>query len=167
MAHGPEVRAAVRAAYVYEALSLEAAAERFNVAFGTASRWKREAKDNGDDWDKSRAAARLAGQGADNVSREVLEEFVTLFQSTIAQLKDSPDVPALAKAEALSRLSDAYYKTMRAVAATNPKLNRLAVAMEVIQLLTKFIREDYPQHTGAFLDMLETFGQRVSEVFGG
>jgi hypothetical protein len=38
--------------------------------------------------------------------------------------------------------------------------------MEVIQLLSKFIREDYPQHTGAFLDMLEAFGQRLSELFG-
>jgi len=166
MAHGQDVRAALRAAFIYEALSLEAAGERFNVAFGTASRWKREAKAGGDDWDKARAAARLAGQGADQVNREVLEEFVTLFQSTVTELKTASNVPALSKAEALSRLSDAYYKTMRAVAATNPKLNKLAIAMEVIQLLSKFIREDYPQHTGAFLDMLESFGQRVSEVFG-
>lgn len=166
MAHGPEVRAALRAACIYEMLSLEAAAERFSVSFASASRWKREAKAAGDDWDKARAAARLAGQGADNVSREVLEEFVTLFQSTIAQLKNAPDVPALAKAEALSRLSDAYYKTMRATAANNPKLNKLAVAMEVVQMLVKFIREEHPQHIESLLDVLEGFGQRVTESFG-
>ncbi len=166
MAHGPEVRAAVRAAFIYEALGLEAAAERFSTSFASVSRWKREAKAAGDDWDKARAAARLAGQGADNVSREVLEEFVTLFQSTIAELKSATDVPALAKAEALSRLSDAYYKTMRATAANNPKLNKLAVSMEVLQLLVKYIREEYPQHTGALLDVLEGFGQKVTETFG-
>lgn len=166
MAHGPEVRGAVRAAYIYDAISLEAAAKRFRIPFGTASRWKRDAAAAGDDWEKARAAARLAGAGADQVSRNVLEEFVTLFQSTITQLKESKDVPALDKAEALSRLSDAYMKTMRAIASTNPKLNKLAVAMEVVQQLIKFIRDRHPQHTGAFIDMLDEFGRHVTEVFG-
>jgi hypothetical protein len=166
MAHGPEVRAALRAAYIYEMQGLEAAAQRLDISFASASRWKRESKEAGDDWDKARAAARLAGQGADNVTREVLEDFVILFQSTITQLKTDPDVPALDKAEALSRLSDAYYKTMRATAANNPKLNKLAVAMEVLQLLVKFIRDDHPQHIESLLDVLEGFGAKVTEVFG-
>lgn len=166
MAHGPEMRGALRAGYIYDMLSMEAAAQRLKIAFATAARWKRDAKTAGDDWDKARAAARLAGQGADNVTREVLEDFVILFQSTITQLKNDPDVPALDKAEALSRLSDAYYKTMRATAANNPKLNKLAVAMEVVQMLVKFIRDEHPQHTGALLDVLEGFGVKVTEVFG-
>lgn len=166
MAHGPEIRAALRAAYIYDAISLEAAAQKFNLPFSTASRWKRDAAAAGDDWEKARAAARIASAGSDQVSRQVLEEFVTLFQSTIAQLKESKDVPAMDKTEALSRLSDAYMKTMRAIAMQNPKLNKLAVAMEVVQSLIKFIREKHPQHTGAFLDMLDEFGRHVTEVFG-
>lgn len=166
MAHGPEMRGALRAAYIYDMQSMEAAATRLKIAFATAARWKRDAKVAGDDWDKARAAARLAGQGADNVTREVLEDFVILFQSTIAQLKNDPAVPALDKAEALSRLSDAYYKTMRATAANNPKLNKLAVAMEVLQLQIKFIREEHPQLIESLLDVLEGFGVRITEVFG-
>lgn len=166
MAHGPETRAALRAAYIYEALSLEAASQRFNVAFSSSSRWKRESLEAGDDWEKARAAARLAGQGADNVSRHVLEEFVTLFQSTITELKEAKDVSPLQKAEAMSRLSDAYMKTMRAVASTNPKLNKLAIAMETIHMQIQFIRDQYPQNTGAFVDMLDEFGKHVTAKFG-
>jgi hypothetical protein len=91
---------------------------------------------------------------------------VTLFQSTITQLKESPDVPAMDKAEALSRLADAYMKTMRAIAANNPKLNKLAIAMETVQQLIKFIRDTHPQHIGAFVDMLDDFGRHLTEVFG-
>jgi len=166
MSHGPETRAAVRAAYIYDAVSLEAAAKKFNVAFSSCSRWKREAKEAGDDWDKARAAARLASAGADHVSRQVLEEFVTLMQSTVAQLKESKDVPVMDKAEALSRLSDAYYKTMRAVAAHDPKLNKLAVAMEVVQHLIKYVRDRHPDQIGALVDVLDGFGKHVTEVFG-
>lgn len=166
MAYSEETRRALRSAYVYQALSLDAAAQRIGVAFGTASRWKRDALANGDDWDRARAAARLSSEGAEAVTQVVLEEFVTLFQSTMAGIKADDKATGLAKAEALSRLSDAYNKTMSAVAKGSPRLNKLAVAMEVLQLQVKFIREEYPHMAEPFADMLEAFGQRISEVFG-
>lgn len=166
MAHGQEVRSAVRSAYIYQGLSLEAAAQKVNVSFGTASRWKREAVENGDDWDRARSAALLSGQGAEAVTQAVLEQFVTLFQSTMDGLKNDTKSTALAKAEALSRLSDAYNKTMSAVAKGSPKLNKLAVAMEVIQLLGNFIRENHPVLIEPFTDMLSGFAEKLTEAFG-
>lgn len=166
MAYGPETRAAVRAAFIYDAVSMEAAGAKFGVDYSSARRWKTEAKAAGDDWDRARAAARLSSQGADGVSRQVLEEFVTLFQSTITQLKSDATVPVMAKAEALSRLADAYYKTMRAVAAHDPKLNKLAIAMEVLQLEIKYVRERHPDLIASLVDVLDGFGKHVTEVFG-
>lgn len=166
MAYSEETRRALRSAYVYQALSLDAAAQRLGVAFGTASRWKRTALDAGDDWDRARAAARLSSEGAEAVTQVVLEEFVTLFQSTMTGIKNDDKATGLAKAEALSRLSDAYNKTMSAVAKGSPRLNKLAVAMEVLQKLAAFIAERYPQHAPALLEVLEPFGEFVTQEIG-
>ncbi len=166
MAHPKEKKTAARAAYVYEALTLEVIARRIDASIGTVSRWKRDAGDGGDDWDRARAAARLSGQGAEAVTQAVMEDFVLLFQSTLTEVKASTDIKPLAKAEIISRLSDAYNKTMSAVARGNPKLSRLAVAMEVLQLQVKFIRDSYPHLSEPFSDMLDQFGQKLSEAFG-
>lgn len=166
MAYSEETRRALRSAYVYKALSLEAAAALLEIAFGTASRWRRDAKEAGDDWDQARTASMMAGQGAEAVSQMVLQEFMMLFQSTIEQLKNDVKATPIAKAEALSRLSDAYNKAISAAAKSNPKLNKLSVAMEVLQLLASFIRDDYPELTEQFVMMLEPFGIKISEVFG-
>lgn len=166
MAHGQEIRSAVRSTFIYQRLSLEAAAQRAGVSFGTASRWKREALDAGDDWDRARSAAMLSGQGAEAVTQAVLEQFVTLFQSTMQGLKEDTKATALSKAEALSRLSDAYNKTMSAVAKGSPKLNKLAVAMEVIQLLANYIRDHHAHLAEPFTEMLSGFAEKLTEAFG-
>ena len=165
MAHAPETRSAARAAYIHEAQPLEAVAERLKVAVGTLSRWKRDALESGDDWDKARAAARLAGQGAEAVAAAVLEDFVLLFQSTLTEIKGG-NIPPLAKAEAISRLSDAYHKTTAAAAKGSPKLSRLAVAMDVLQLLADYIRSHRPQHAAAFAEILEPFGAELARAYG-
>lgn len=163
MAHGQETRSGLRAAYVYQALSLEAAAQRLKVSFGTAARWKREALEKGDDWESARSAAMLSSQGAESVTQAVLEQFVTLFQTTMTALKEDTKATALSKAEALSRLSDAYNKTMSAVAKGSPKLNKLAIAMEVIEMLSGFVGTTYPNHAAVFLEILEPFGEHLSQ----
>ncbi len=164
MAHKPEIRNASRGAYVYEALTLEQIAERYGISVHTVGRWKRDAKNTGDDWDRARGAARLSGKGSEAVTEAVLEDFVLLFQSTIADLRDDRDVKPIARAEAISRLTDAYNKTMSAAAKSSPKLNKLAVAMETLQHFASFIRSDYPHLVESFADMLETFGRRLSET---
>src|SRR5574341_1435124 len=106
--HDEALRRALRAAYVHDAQTVEAAAARLKLPVGTARRWKRVAKAAGDDWDKARAAARIAGSGIQAVAGAVLEDFVLLFQSTLTALKADPDLSPGEKAEALSRLSDAF-----------------------------------------------------------
>jgi hypothetical protein len=164
--HEESTRRAVRAAYVYEALSLESAAEKQGVPHSTARRWKRGAKAEGDDWDKARAAARMAGSGMQAVAGAVVEDFVLLFQSTLEALKAAGDIPPLDKAEAISRLSDAFSKTVKAAGMADPALSRLSLSMEVLEALGSFINDKFPQHGTAFLEVLEPFGVELARRYG-
>lgn len=165
MAHPAEIRAKLRAAFLYDGLSLEAAAERLGVSERTASRWKREALAKGDDWDKAKLASRLAGEGSEAVARVVLEEFLALFQTTLTDIKGA-DLKPMEKAEAISRLSDAYTKTMRSIEKSAPELNRLAIAMEVLQLLGKYVQTKQPDCAQAFLGVLTPFGEELACTYG-
>lgn len=165
MAHAKETRTAARGAYIHEAQPLEAIAARLDVSVGTLSRWKRDALESGDDWDKARAAARLAGKGADAVAIAVLEQFLMMFQSTLDEL-NAGEIPPLAKAEALGRLSDAYTKTTAAASRGSPKLSKLAVAMEVLQMLAEYIRSNDPQLVAGFIKVLEPFGAELARAYG-
>lgn len=165
MAHSPEVKHKARALYVHDGLGLEQAAQKLKISPRTASRWKQEALDGGDDWDKARAASLLAGEGAEAVSRVVLEEFLKLFQTSLDEISREKLKP-MEKAEAMSRLADAYTKTIRAIQKSAPELNRLAVASEVLQLLAKFVRDRFPAHAAAFMEVLEPFGEELVKVYG-
>lgn len=164
MAHGPEVRQAVRRSYVGERLPLEAAAEKHGVAYNTARHWKRKAKDEGDDWDRARSAARMAAGGLGDLTTQVLEEFALLFQSTMEQIGSS-ELDGVQKAEAMSRLADAYTKTVKAAGGGDGKIARLAVAMEVLERLVAFIQQHYPQHGAALLEVMEPFGGELSRAY--
>lgn len=168
MAKGPEAKAAVRAAYVYRKLPLAQCVKGIKprVSPDTARRWKAEARKAGDDWDRARAASHLAGQGAEAVTQAVLEDFVTLFQSTLKDLREDDKMPAMGKAEAISRLSDAYHKTMAAITRGNGKLSRLAVAMETVEKLAAFVQARFPKHGPAFVEILEPFGEELTKAYG-
>lgn len=165
MAYSPQKITAARAAYVYEALNREAISGRFNVPVSTIARWKKAALEKGDDWDRARAAARLSGQGAEAVITAVLEDFMLMFQSTLDDVKKIQDIKPLERAEVISRLSDAFTKTINAAAKGSPKLNKLSVAMEVLQLLVKHIQQERPDLVEQFSDVLGGFGEKLAGEF--
>lgn len=170
MAYPSEVRDTVRGAYVHERLPLAEAARRNDVRYETARSWKKQDKRRGDCWDMARDAARLIKGGMGEVSAGFLENFVRLFQSTVkgleeAREKNQSGYNPIEVAEALSRLADAYVKTVRAMTHSNPKLSKLSIAYEVMEELTGFIRENYPDRLAEWVDMLEPFSRQLSEVF--
>lgn len=166
MAHSPERKTAVRRAYVVERLALQDAAERHGISYHTARNWKRRAAEEGDDWDKARTAHRMASGGLGDLTAEVLEDFAVLFQGTIEQLRNDDKASPQQKAEALSRLADAYNKTVKAAGASDPKIAKLAVALEVLELLAVFIRDQFPHDIERFVAILDPFGAKVNEVYG-
>ena len=165
MAYSEAQRQAVRRAYVHDRVTLTAAAARHNVPYQTVRRWKADDEEQGNCWDKARQASRMAAGSLGDITTQVLEDFSRLFQSTILQLEQG-EVDPLQKAEGIARLADAYTKTMKAAGAAEPKVAKLAVAMQVIEELAKFIRERNPELLGPFTAILEPFGSRVAEVLG-
>jgi hypothetical protein len=166
MAHSPETISAARAAYVYEALNQGAIAQRFNVPKTTIARWKRSAFENGDDWDRARAAARLSGQGMEAVTTAVLEDFVLMFQSAMEDIKSAGDIKPFDKVEMLSKLSDAYAKTAAAMAKANPKLDKLSFAADILRDLVQYVQEKYPQHATPMEQVLMPFSEEIGKRYG-
>lgn len=164
MAHGKEIQTAVRRSYVNERLSLAAAADKHHIPHVTARSWKKKAKIDGDDWDKARSATRMAEGGIGELTSQVIEDFAMLFQSTIEDLKKDDKIDAVKKAEALSRLSDAYSKTMKAASTGSPQIARLSIAMEVLEELAGYIRKHSPDDLPRFASILDPFGQHIAKV---
>jgi hypothetical protein len=165
MAHKREKKLELRRRYVADGQPLAAAAEFSGVSYSTARNWKRGAAADGDDWDRARLAERVVDGGVGELTRVVLGEFVPMFRSTIEALKGS-ELDAVEKAEAISRLSDAYTKTVKAAGAVDPAIAKLAWAMEVLKLFAEFVQTQFPEQAVALLEVLEPFGQHLAEQFG-
>jgi len=166
MAHPPETRDKVRRAYVFDRLSLEVAAMKCGVSYGTASRWKSQAAEAGDDWEKAQAAQLMAGGNIEDIGRQMLAGLVTQYQASMDELnRDSNINPAL-KVQLLSSLADAFNKTVAASKRILPETSELATAMDVVQKLAAFVQQRYPKHAPAFAELLEPFGDELARTYG-
>lgn len=165
MAYDNATKAKVRAAYI-RGLALESAAAEASVPYQTTRNWKRKAADDGDDWDLARRANQLSGGTVNDVMQQVMDSLAHQFAATLKALEDKPDMEPMGKANILLKLSDAFVKTMAAAARGNPKLDRLSVAMDVMQVLLAFIAENYPDLRKRFIDVAEAFGPEVVRHFG-
>ena len=155
----------MRRAYIVDRVPLTEAARRLQVPLATARAWKRAARASGDCWDRAREAARLAVGGLGSVTEQVLTDFSLLFTSTMADLKTSGAEP-VERAKAMAMLSDAYAKTMRAAGAADPRLGRLAIALETLERLGRHLRQHRPELLAPVLEELEAFGQTLSAEWG-
>jgi len=165
MAYDNATKAKVRAAYI-KGMPLDAASSSAGVPYNTARNWKRKAEAEGDDWDVARRANQLSSGSVGDVMQQVMDSLAQQFAATLTALEDKADMPPLEKANILLKLSDAFVKTMAAAARGNPKLDRLAVAMEVVQLMAAFVGEHYPDIRKRFIDVAQAFGPEVVRHFG-
>lgn len=166
MAHPQETRERLRRSYIFGQMSLEIASAQTGVAFATARRWKKEAQDAGDDWDKLRAAHIMAGGGLEDIGRAILTGLMTQYQTTLEMLTTNADLPADKRVELLASLADAFNKAVAANKKILPDVSQLAIALDVIQRLSTFMAESYPQHLAAFVEILEPFGQEMEKHYG-
>lgn len=166
MAHGEDRRRAVRAAYIFQQLSLEVAALKEQIPFGTARRWKREAAENGDDWDRARSAQMIAGGGIEDVVRQTLAVVVQQVQATVESIQAAPDMPPAEKVQMLASLADAYNKLMSASRRLMPETDKLAVALDVLRRLSEYSRAKYPQHARGVMELIEPFGEELAKAYG-
>nr|WP_321482223.1 DUF1804 family protein [uncultured Cohaesibacter sp.] len=144
MAHKDEKRTDARRAYIRDQQSVPVIALSIGVSEATVRRWKRDAKQNGDNWDVARAAHMMAGEGLETVVSGVVEQFVTLFKATIEQLQDDGNLSPEERVKAMASLSDAFNKMVASAGRVAPKISELGVANDVLQRQAEFIREFYP-----------------------
>lgn len=162
MAHGDETKRKVRSAYIYDCLELTSAAVVVGVPLPTAQRWKADAKRNGDDWDKARAAQLLAGGAVDDVVRQLLNMMLRNVQSTMIQIEDNCDMPPEEKIKLLSTASDAFSKNAAVLRRFAPETDVLAVKLTTVKELAAFVKKQFPQHIAAFSEILKPFGEALA-----
>lgn len=166
MAHANETRQALRRKYVYERKSMQQACAELDISHRSGQNWKAKAMREGDNWDHQRDAWLLAGEGQEFMARKILQDYLLQHEAVLKAIRDDDTLTAMQKVTCLTGLADAFAKTMNAVSRTSPKVHRLAIASEVVQLLGRFIEEQFPQHGPALLEFLEPFTQKVAKVYG-
>ncbi len=77
---------------------------------------------------------------------------------TLMDAISTGDMPAAAKVDMLASLADSFNKTVAASKRVLPETSELATALSVLDKLGVYIRDHYPQHGPAFLEVLEPFG---------
>lgn len=159
MAHDKSKKADVRKRYVFDGMSLATCATMASVSYATAQRWKNAARDAGDDWDKVKAAHTMAGGELEDIGRQILTDFVVQFKSTMDMIRGDDALTATARVELLTSLSDSYNKAIAANKKIMPETSKLAVALQVLEMLAEYLRERHPDLLMPFMDVLQPFGE--------
>lgn len=164
MAYPKDDRDKVRRAYIFDNLPLDKCAVLHGISYPTVGRWKKEAKANGDDWDKVKSAQTLAGGQIEDVARALLTDLVIIFKSTMDGVKND-DLDAKTKVQLLASLADSYNKSISANKKLMPVTDKLAVAMTVMEMLGRYIQDTKPEAMAVFVEILVPFGELLSKEF--
>ena len=157
-------RRKARSDYIYRRMMQSTIAVTLGVSEATVGRWKKAAKEAGDDWDKARSAHVLAGEGMETVVSTVLEDFMIQAQAVMDEIKNGAH-NTQEKVAMLVALADAMTKMTTSSRRLAPKISELGVAQDVMAKLLEFVREEFPQHAPAILEIIEPFGERLSEIY--
>jgi len=172
MANDSDKRRKARSEFIFKRRTLKMIALSVGVSTNTISRWKNAAKKGGDDWETARAAHMISGEGMDAVITHVVEEFMIMAQSAIEDLKkdglrDEADrMPIDKRIAMMTSLADAMNKMTVSAGKLAPKISELGVAQDVLRRMLEYVRENFPSHATAFLEVIEPFGEHLVEAYG-
>lgn len=172
MATDSDKKRDARSQFIYKRKTLAMIALSVGVSANTVGRWKRAAKDVGDNWETARAAHMIAGEGLDAVITTVVEEFMIMAQSAIEELKvDSKKDPdnqmsIKDKISMMTSLADAMTKMTTSAGKLAPKISELGVAQDVIKRMMEFVRDNYPDHAHVMLQISDPFAEHLVEAYG-
>jgi len=166
MAHDGDKKRDARRRYVRERQGLPMIALATGIPERTIARWKAEAKADGDDWEASRAANTISGDGLDAVLIEVIEDYIVQHRAAIEDLKTEKGLSAIDRAKTIASLSDSFTKMISASGKVSPKISELGIAMDVLTRLGDFIGRTRPDLAPALLEVLEPFGEALSQSYG-
>ncbi len=159
-----DLKRKARSDYVYRRMMQSTIAAAYGISEATVGRWKKAAKEAGDDWDKARTAHVIAGEGVEAVVSSVVEDFMIQAQAILDEIKNGKHSTA-EKVGMLVSLSDAMTKMAASAKRFAPKVSELGVAQDVMAKLLDFVREEFPRHSSAILEIIEPFSERLSEIY--
>ncbi|MBF0416762.1 MAG: DUF1804 family protein [Magnetococcales bacterium] len=166
-------RERLRAAFMESGGNLARAARQLGVAESTARHWRRLDQQAGVSWELrgdgallDRAAGCLIGNRRDRIVGAMLEEYLELHKEAVASVKRG-EVKPLERVDALSKLSQALDRTLRALGKASPELSRLGVAKWVLERQAEFVRLHYPDYLEMFVEILEPFGEELVTCMTG
>lgn len=165
MAFDEKTRAYVRRYYVFDRLSLEMAAEKAGVSFGTARRWKVQAEKDGDSWDKARDVQVIASGGIENIAQGLLAGFLIKYRTLMTELEENQDLSTAAKVEALSSLADSFAKMTASSKKLLPETSAIATALRVIEMMANLIKTKKAHLLPEFLEMLDELEVQIQKEF--
>ena len=164
MSNRDDLKRKVRSDYVFRRMMQSTIAAAYGISEATVGRWKKSAKDAGDDWDKARTAHVIAGEGMEAVVSTVVEDFLIQAQAILDEIKDG-NHSTQEKVGMLVSLSDAMTKMTSSARKLAPKISELGVAQDVMGKLLDFVKENFPQHAHVILEIIEPFGERLAEIY--
>ncbi len=155
MAHSPELRMQLRAAYI-GGLPLEHAADKVGVPHGTARNWYRAARDTGDDWDRFRAASLIvAGGGIEQALGRIIAAGLMRCEALLDKTADAED--PFEGVRAMATLGDTVAKLRAAARSFMPDISEAAVAADTLKALASWTGENAPTRGIVLADLLEPF----------
>lgn len=160
MAHPPEKRLELRTAYI-GGLPLEAAAGKAGVPHATARNWFRAARDEGDDWDKFRAASLIvAGGGIEQAMGRIIAAGLMRCEALLEKIAESEDVAGAI--QALATLGDTVAKLKAAGKGMMPEADQLAIENGAIKAFADLMIKRHPKTADQVLATVEAWagGQR-------
>jgi hypothetical protein len=155
MAHRPEKRMELRAAYI-GGLPLEQAAEKVGVPHGTARNWYREARDSHDDWDKFRAASLIvAGGGIEQALGRIIAAGLMRCEALLEKTADADD--PFEGVRAMATLGDTIAKLRAAAKSFMPEISAEVAASDTLKALASWTAEVAPARGILLADLLDPF----------
>ncbi|QQM29060.1 DUF1804 family protein [Martelella lutilitoris] len=165
MASDPDLKRKVRSDYINRRMAIATIATIRGVSQATISRWKKAAKEDGDNWDMMRSASIVAGEGIETVVSTVVEDFMIMAEAVLDEIKHGKDMSVGDKVKHLVALADAMTKMTSSAGKLAPSISELGVAQDVMRHLLEFVRDEFPQHAEAILEIIEPFGMRLAGLY--
>ena len=154
MAYSKEVRDKARRLYI-DGFPVNEISKKIGVSGNVIWRWKLQALNQyKDDWDKFRAAAILSTEREREFAERHIANFNSMFLSVEEELLSS-EISPLEKTRQIALLSDSFAKIVSSARRVLPEMDKLNVALEVLELLGAYIAEKKPDLLSEFSMVLD------------
>ncbi len=157
MAHSPEQRMRLRTAYI-GGLPLDHAADKVGVPSGTARNWYRAAREQGDDWDKFRAASLIvAGGGIEQALGRIIAAGLMRCEALLEKTADAED--PFEGVRAMATLGDTIAKLRAAAKSFMPDVSALDITVDTLKALATHAGQVAPARGIVLAELIESFAE--------